>query len=489
MPKKIFKAVAVFSLLVGCYLGYVQVFAIVVSHMTTTRRTKAPEIWIKHDSASKRLSIKLAEDVMPEGHWGRRKDLNFRYYSAERGYWMYAQDMEQIQEENGVKYAGKRIRLKPFLAISKSRDGKKIQTITSDRAIIDLNQALGFNSGPDGEPLKVKHVLLEPNVVIWDNKGTPKDRKDDMTIDQLTTLEYDEPTQRITTESHVVITDADMVTSGDGMLLQLGKNEESAPGGSSGFDGVEYMELFRNVHVVLRDVGKSGIIPGKTDPRHPANGAVQAKLEVAGGPEPTAQALLEEQPTPLDLTCDSKMRVHPAKSRLPVMVGPPAPPLPTIVQFERNVVVLRGRVDEKPGQLTCDNLTLTMIPSEGPPPPRPATSQPGNPQTASTEPTLRNQSPPDAPRTAAAPGSAALAQTDASRGEARRQQQWRRFAGEARCHRRKVRPLWRPHPQTRTRHRPRRVALSSGRRHQASVQRAHSHAPDARKTRSDLFPR
>ena len=39
MLKKTFKAVTAFSLLVGCYLGYVQVFAVVVRVMTTTRRT------------------------------------------------------------------------------------------------------------------------------------------------------------------------------------------------------------------------------------------------------------------------------------------------------------------------------------------------------------------------------------------------------------------------------------------------------------------
>ena len=143
--KKIFKAATVFSLLVGCHLGYLQLFAIVVYHMTTTRHTKRPsdeKIWVPRPSDSKEHSIRLAKEVMPPGHWATGKDLNFRYYSGERGYWMYAQDMEQIQEENGVRYDGKRLRLKPFLVISKSRDGKKVQTITSDRAIIDLNQAL-----------------------------------------------------------------------------------------------------------------------------------------------------------------------------------------------------------------------------------------------------------------------------------------------------------------------------------------------------------
>ncbi len=372
MFKKIFKAATVFSMLVGCYLGYVQLFAIVVHQMTTTHHTTGPtEPWEPKDSASLKRSIELAKEVMPPGHWATRNDLNFRYYSGERGYWMYAQDMEQVQEENGVRYDGKRLRLKPFLVISKSRDGKKIQTITSDRAVIDLNQALGFSS-TDGEPLKVKHIRLEPNAVICDNKGTPDDPKDDMVSNELTNLEFDDPTQRISSESHVVITDGDMITSGDGMLIQLGKSGGSTPGASSGFDGVEWLELLRNVHVILRDVGKSGIIPGKTEQARPANGA-KVKFEVAGGPEPTAQTLPEQQPTPLHLTCDSKMRVFPAKTRAPVLIGPPAPPAPTVVTFDRNVVVLRGKVDEQPGQLTCDSLRLTLLPSEVPPP-RPAAS-------------------------------------------------------------------------------------------------------------------
>ena len=375
MLKKTFKAVTAFSLLVGCYLGYVQVFAVVVRVMTTTRRTAHDREFVPKDSDSKRKSIELAKAVMPRGHWGAGNDLNFRYYSAEHGYWMYAQEMEQIQEENGVRYDGKRIRLRPFLAISTSRDRKKAQTITSDRAVIDLNQALSFGAGPNGEALKVKHVRWEPNVVLHDNKGTPNNPKDDMTIGPLTNLEYDEPTQQITTDSHVVIEDAEMVTSGDRMLIQLRKNDISAPGGSSGFDGVERLELFQNVHVVMRDVGKSGIMPGMKEPHHPAKKTVEAKLKVAGEPDQKAPEALEEQPTPLDVTCDSKMRVFPAKTRLPVVVGPPAPPAPTIVQFDRNVVVLRGKINEQPGQLTCDNLKLTLVPAEEAPPPQPAPSQ------------------------------------------------------------------------------------------------------------------
>ena len=147
--------------------------------------------------------------------------------------------MEQIQEENGVRYDGKRIRLRPFLAISTSRDRKKAQTITSDRAVIDLNQALSFGTGPDGEALKVKHVRWEPNVVLHDNKGTPNNPKDDMTIGPLTNLEYDEPDP---TDHHRLPCRHRRRRDGHQrrrMLIQLRKNDISAPGGSSGFGGAE----------------------------------------------------------------------------------------------------------------------------------------------------------------------------------------------------------------------------------------------------------
>ena len=54
------------------------------------------------------------------------------------------------------------------------------------------------------------------------------------------------------------------------------------------------------------------------------------------------------------------------KSKLPVLVGPPAPPAPTLAQFDRNVVVLRGKADDGPDQLTCDTLKLSLVPGEKP---------------------------------------------------------------------------------------------------------------------------
>ena len=49
---------------------------------------------------------------------------------------------------------------------------------------------------------------------------------------------------------------------------------------------------------------------------------------------------------------------------MPVKEGPPAPPGPTLVHFERNVVVRRGKLTEQPDQLDSDNLDLTLVPAE-----------------------------------------------------------------------------------------------------------------------------
>ncbi len=129
------------------------------------------------------------------------------------------------------------------------------------------------------EPLTVKHVLLEPNVEIRDNKGT-SDPFDDMKV-VTTTLDSDEPTQRITTESHVVIEDSEMITTGDGMLVQLGKSETAGTGGSTGFSGVEHLELLKNVHVIMHDAGKSGIMPGGNEPRSRSKRPGKGKVELA----------------------------------------------------------------------------------------------------------------------------------------------------------------------------------------------------------------
>ena len=48
---------------------------------------------------------------------------------------------------------------------------------------------------------------------------------------------------------------------------------------------------------------------------------------------------------------------------LPVVEGPPEPPAPTLVRFERKVVAVHGRIDRDPNQLDCDTLRLTLVPA------------------------------------------------------------------------------------------------------------------------------
>jgi hypothetical protein len=365
--KKILKAATTFFLLVGCYFGYVRLFGIVVEQLRASHR---PDhfIFAVRDSKSKRESIAYAKATFGPNHWSAAEDLAYRYYNADRGFWIYAREWERVIEENGVRYDGKRMRLRPFALIMKSRDGKNTKCITSDRAILDLNEPLGFNVNSSAEPIKIKHAHLEPNVEVRDDKSTPEDPNDDMHVGPLTTVDYEESTQQITTDSHVVIEDPDIVTTGDGMLIQLRKDDLSLPSGSSsGFDGAERMELNKNVHVVMRDVGKSGMLSGPQGSHRMPGQKDRRNAVVASGVDQKApQAKSADEPTPLDLSCESKMQVHFPKPQLPVLIGPPSPPLPTLVQFDRNVVLLRGPLDGRPDQLTCDNLILSLIPADRP---------------------------------------------------------------------------------------------------------------------------
>ncbi len=363
MLKKLFKALITLALLVGFYFGYIHAFAIVVEQLRATKRTDHFAFAIK-DSKSRQESIRYAIESCGADHWATAQDLAYRYYNAERRYWIYAKDCERIVEENGVRYDGKRLRLTPFLLISKSSDGKSTKIITSDVAVFDLNEPLSFNVTSSAQPLKIKHARLEPNVWVRDDKGTPGDQSDDMKIGPLTTVDYEESTQQITTQldTYVVIKDPEMSATAYGLIMQLRKTEALAPGGSSGFEGVERVDLLKNVHVVLRDVGKSEMVPGGK--KGAADKAAVSRNATAkpGSKDLTATAAAE--PVPLDIRCDSKMQVYMPKPKRPVLVGPPAPPVPTLVQFERNVVVLRGKPDTKPDQLTCDTLKLSLVPSE-----------------------------------------------------------------------------------------------------------------------------
>ncbi len=371
MAKKIFKAVLTFGILLGCFRVYVHAFAIVVDHLRQNRNADATK-FVPFPSKSKQQANKLAKEEFGEHHWTADPDLPFRYYNSDRGFWMYAQNVRRIVEEDGIRYDGKRVRMAPFALIWKSADGASTKTILSDEAKFDLNEPVGLNTNPGGESLKVKHAWIEKNVMIRDNRGTPRIPGDDMNIGPLTAVEYDEATQQILSDSDVVIEDREMRITGIGMKIQLRAKDPTAVStgtSSAGFEGAETLYLFKNVHVIMNDVGKSGILPGSAQPRKSASGEVKL---VAGAPpepvpSPSSNAPVSE-PTPLDVRSEATMRVDMPKPQTPVEVGPPERPGPTLVQFERNVVVLRGPIGSKRDQLNCDTLKLTMVPGEKPMP-------------------------------------------------------------------------------------------------------------------------
>ncbi len=116
MFKKLLKLVMMFALLLGCYLGYVRAFSMVVERLTAARKVAEIPFTVK-DSRSKREAILRAREQFGETHWTAEDELQLRYYNSERGFWMYSQHDDRVIEEDGVRYDGKRIKLKPAAII------------------------------------------------------------------------------------------------------------------------------------------------------------------------------------------------------------------------------------------------------------------------------------------------------------------------------------------------------------------------------------
>jgi len=405
--RKLLKLVTTFTLLAGCYLGYVRAFTVVVSHLTAARKVDDISFTVK-DSRSKQEAILRARESFGPKHWTAEDDLQLRYYNSERGFWMYSQHDDRVIEEDGVHYDGKRIKLRPAAIIWRAKDGSSTKTVTAEEAIIDFNQPLSLNAKPDSEPIVVKHARLERNVMIRDDRGTLNDPTDDMVIGPLTWVEFDDDKLQIRSNSHVLIVDRDTRITGDGMLIQLRPKSESLQPGprSAGFEGAQSAQLNQNVHVVFTDVGKTGMLPGsvKTSRENPGKVEVQAQVHSQLALENGAtKGQAAAEPVPLDLRCDGPLQIELPKPHLPVKEGPPAPPAPTLAHFERNVVVRRGKLSELPDQLNSDNLDLTLIQAENP------AHGPGQVPTAGSQP---GQAAPSS----ASPGPAPTAVSSASTG-------------------------------------------------------------------------
>lgn len=414
MLKKILKVGTTFFILLGCYWGYVHAFDLVRRQFQTQRFDG--NIRAAHNPRSRQEAQDLARLAFGPNHWTVTNELPYAYYNSQRGFWMYWQEYEEIQEENGVRYDGKRIRMHPFVMIGRSGDGKDIWTQTCDTAILDLNQPLGLSGKQqNSEGIKVEHALFEGDVWIRDNRGTPEDKADDLKVGPMTYVDYDEAKRLITTESHVHIEDADQTTDGDGLEILLRKPDPnlavSQNSSSSGFAGAEYAILRKNVRVVMRDVGNSGIFAGSGPQPSPARRPAGAPTTV----DPTVQATAKDpagkdgkaakapEPVPLYVQSDGLMRIDFPPDPIPVAVGPPAPPAPTLVRFERKVVALHGRLDDEPNQLDCDTLRLTLVPpSEAPAPGKGQAGKKAAADAAGPNPAAPSSTPPSGAATVAA---------------------------------------------------------------------------------------
>ncbi|MGC8638789.1 MAG: hypothetical protein ACP5XB_02790, partial [Isosphaeraceae bacterium] len=365
MLKKLRKMATVLALLIGAYLGYVRAFNVVVGRLTAARRFNDFK-FVVHDSKSKGEAIKQARESFGPDHWTAKEDLQLRYYNGERGFWMYSQHYDRIIKEEGVQYDGKRLRLTPAAIVWKKKNGRNTYTVTSEVATLDFNQPLSLNPKPDAEPMIVKYARLERNVMIRDDKGTPADKSDDMIIGPLTYVDYDDDKLQIRSDSDVLVIDVGTRIKGVGMEIQLRPKSEPVSGGrSTGFEGAQAVRLYKNVEVVFHDIGKTGFLPGSARTKKTATGKVEVKAQVA--PQQADEASASAEPVPLDVHCDGPMLVELPKPRLPVKVGPPALPAPTMVHFTRNVVVRRGKPTEQPDRLESDNLDLTLVQAEKPP--------------------------------------------------------------------------------------------------------------------------
>ncbi len=330
MFKKALQIAVTFSLLVGAYVGYARIFALVAEHLDRGYGPGEAIPFAATESKSALRATELARTSFGLDHWSAQKDLQIRYYDAVHGYYMYAQNYERLND-------GKQLRIWPMAVVWASKDGQSHKTETSNEAVIDLNQPFGL-SKPGAGPTRVVHAQMLGEVRLRDDKGTRDDPEDDLRIGPMTHLDYDEKTLQITTDSDIFLQDRDLTLTGLGMMIQL-RRKVGAPaeGGGMGFDA-ETAYVYKDVNLVVKNVGSSGILTGT--PR----------------PEKGGQ-------TPLRVQSDNELRIDLPRPHPVVAVGPPdllRQPDPTLARFKTNVRVLQGTV--APDMLNCDTLDLTLMP-------------------------------------------------------------------------------------------------------------------------------
>ena len=338
------------------YLGYTQAFALLSRHVAIPPNVpKLP--YDPSPSRSSREASQLALDAFGPGHWASKARI--RFYESERGFWIYADDYKR--KENGKRYD-----FVPFALIWRDRNGKAIKTVTSNEATVVFNSAPDMVRGTKkDEPSRVVEATLAGDVRIRDDKGTPNQLGDDLTI-AIDDLHYDGKKDTISSDKRLVLEERDTMATGEGLAIELLPGDHGGQGMTNGYTGARTVRLLHDVRIAIQDVGQSGIVPGGT----------------------AAKTDLNREPRPGEITCDGEMRIDlPQVRRLPPL-GPPAPATPTFANFARNVRVRQGDA-QAPEQIDCDRLQLTLIPAARPDP------EESTPQfvVATTEPTSDPNSP------------------------------------------------------------------------------------------------
>jgi len=344
--KKLFKMATVLGLLAAAHLAYARGFDLVVARLRAAHAVREID-FAARDSAGKALVKRMAAESFGPDDWTGTDDA-YTYLVQKKGIVLFAMNVVRPPERDGVKFDGKRIEVDPAAVILQSPKGGSRRTMTSKKAVIDFNKPFGLNLKADAEPLSVDRAVLEREVLVRDDRGTPDDPSDDMVIGPINEVVYDGVHQVIRSDSDIVLVDRGLRVTGTGLEIQLStRAPERGSKGGPGIEGAQKITLLKNVRATFIDVGGGNVLP-----------------DVVGGAKPGAGQDAKGEPVPLDVQCQGPLVVElPRKPSTPA-VGPPEPPLPTTVEFRGNVVVRRGKLAELPDQIDCDTLHLTLLPGE-----------------------------------------------------------------------------------------------------------------------------
>ena len=287
----------------------------------------------------------LAAKAFGTNHWAAHKDLKIRFYDAQRGFWIYAQNYESKSAK------GNTIRFWPVVFIWRGEasagqppERRNLIFGGGDQAILEMSQPLGVIK-PGKEPSKIVKAILSGNVLIRDDKATTGP-EDDLEVGPLADILFDEPTLSIHSESDVRIKDRDLLITGRGLHIELWPREILTPtavtsekgsdlSNQASFTGTKSIKLSSHVRIEVANVGKSNVLPGK---------ARDTTTHI-----------------PAWLQCDGPMSIDLPRQSVPPKVGPPRPTEPTIATFTKNVLLQRGK--DQPDQVTGDDLRAELFPT------------------------------------------------------------------------------------------------------------------------------